>query len=79
MKDNPWPPSSPDLNPLDFWFWGVAEEKVMEETPTALDKVKTVVEKLTREMESDVLMKVADHFSRRAEFCVQEKVILNTY
>ena len=29
--------------------------------------------------ESDVLMKVADHFSKRAEFFVQEKVILNTY
>ena len=19
---NPWPPRSPDLTPLDFWFWG---------------------------------------------------------
>ena len=40
---------------------------------------KTVVEELTREMESEVLMEVADHFKKRVEFCVQEKVILNTY
>ena len=38
-----------------------------------MDELKTVGEKLTRKMESDVLMKVADHFSKRAEFCVQEK------
>ena len=23
-----WPPSSPDLNPLDYYVWGVAESQV---------------------------------------------------
>ncbi|XP_054710993.1 uncharacterized protein LOC129220586 [Uloborus diversus] len=23
-----WPPSSPDCNPLDYYFWGVVEEKI---------------------------------------------------
>ena len=30
LTDRIWPPYSPDLNPLDYFFWGYANEKVFE-------------------------------------------------
>ena len=36
-----WPPRSPDLNPLDFFFWGFMKQKVHEGSPRSLGKVKT--------------------------------------
>ena len=71
--DFPWPPSSPDLNPLDFWFWGMAEKKVLEKKPKTVEELKMVVETFTREVSSDTLLRVSDNFMKRAAFCVQEK------
>ena len=28
-----WPPRSPDLNPLDFWFWGALKARVFHTSP----------------------------------------------
>lgn len=28
-----WPPRSPDLNPLDFWFWGALKARVFHTNP----------------------------------------------
>ncbi|XP_054709168.1 uncharacterized protein LOC129218873 [Uloborus diversus] len=41
-----WPPSSPDCNPLDYYLWGVVEEKVnakFHNTKDALRATITVV------------------------------------
>lgn len=35
-----WPPRSPDLNPLDFYFWGYAKNAVFSEAPTTLEDMK---------------------------------------
>ena len=28
--ETPWPACSPDLSPLDFWFWGDMEQKIRQ-------------------------------------------------
>ena len=30
MAKNAWPPSSPDTNPLDYWFWDAVKSKVYD-------------------------------------------------
>ncbi|XP_076041907.1 histone-lysine N-methyltransferase SETMAR-like [Oratosquilla oratoria] len=35
-----WAPHSPDLNPLDFWFWGASKGEVYTNKPTTLDQLK---------------------------------------
>ena len=67
-QDFPWPPKSPDLNPLDFYFWGVAEKYVCDERPKSLNQLKLIVENFARE----TLFKVADNFCTRAESRLQE-------
>ena len=39
-----WPANSPDLNPLDFTFWGQAMAKVWEKKPKTIQELKNVVE-----------------------------------
>ena len=34
--DIPWPACSPDLSPLDYWFWGDLQEIVREKNPESL-------------------------------------------
>ena len=37
LKTNLWPPSSPDLNPLDYHLWGVIERLIsIPITPNSL-------------------------------------------
>ena len=31
MKHTEWPPSSPDCNPVDYYFWNKIKEKVYED------------------------------------------------
>ena len=42
--DFPWPPKGPDLNPLDFYFRGVAEKEVFDKKPKTLEELKLIVE-----------------------------------
>ena len=37
----PWPPRSPDLSPLDYWFWGMLKSRVYHlRKPTNLQELK---------------------------------------
>ena len=38
-----WAPHSPDLNPLDYWFWGASKGSVYTNRPTTLDDLKQEV------------------------------------
>ena len=40
----PWPPSSPDCNPLNFFFWGYVMQHVYINKPTSIADLKAVVE-----------------------------------
>ena len=48
-----WPARSPDLTPLDFFFWGAIKDKVFKTTPTTKEdcqrRVRAAVNSLTRE------------------------------
>ena len=67
-----WPAKSPDLNPLDFYFWGEAEAKIQEKRPTTIKELQDVVRKLCERSTKKTLLKVADNFMKRAEFCYSE-------
>ena len=67
-----WPAKSPDLNPLDFYFWGVAEARVREEKPKTIEELKAVVENFVGEICKETLWNVADNFIKRAKMCHQQ-------
>ncbi|QQP53851.1 Uncharacterized protein FKW44_006479 [Caligus rogercresseyi] len=38
-----WPPSSPDRNPLDYFFWGMVENKTNKHAHNTLDSLRAAI------------------------------------
>ena len=39
-----WPPRSPDLNPLDYWLWGMLKSKIYSRIkPTSIEHLKELI------------------------------------
>lgn len=44
IKPDCWPPNSPDLNPLDYYVWGVLQQRVYKNrTFNTIDELKTAI------------------------------------
>ena len=68
-----WPAKSPDLNPLDFFFWGIAEKSVYDAKPRSLEQLKKVVELCAKNVSRGTLLKAADNFRKRATLCLENE------
>ena len=71
--DFEWPPKSPDLNPLDYWFWGHCEAEVLRTKPTTLDELKEEVEAFCETVSGDVVEKSIMNIVKRIKYCAAEK------
>ena len=47
-----WPPRSPDLTPMDFFFWGVLKDKVYARKPVTVQQLKNFIEDAFLEIRS---------------------------
>ena len=73
LTDRPWPARSPDLSPLDFWFWSVAISEVRRCAPTTLKQLMGVVEELAAAMDPAEVMRAVSSLRRRAAVCVERQ------
>ena len=65
------PPSSPDLNPLDYTIWSILDKKRNPTSHPNIDSLKTAVEEKWNKM-SEEFLKVSKSFQR----CVHTIIIL---
>lgn len=70
-RTHEWPPRSPDLTPLDFYFWGYIKQKVYAKEPTTAENMKERIREACTNINADVLQKVRDDFRRRLDICIQ--------
>lgn len=68
-----WPAHSPDLNPLDYSFWGQAMQKVWEVQPTTIEGLKEVVQDFFASMEPDLVKRSVLNIKKRAKLCIKAK------
>ena len=68
---NAWPAHSPDINPLDFYFWAVAQKRVYEAKPSTIAELINVVKQFASEIRKEVLENVALDVLERARLCLQ--------
>lgn len=53
-----WPPHSPDLTPLDFWFWSIFKNVVGQQNPrTTGTRLKVLLRLAIRSMDTDEVAK----------------------
>ena len=71
--DISWPPKSPDMNPLDYFFWGHAMSHVYRCKPETLDNLKDLVDDFARDMDKELVRKVCRSFYKRAQLCIKVK------
>ena len=66
-----WPPSSPDLNPLDFSIWANIQAKVNVRQYPNTDALKTSITKVWNDMSADEIRKVCSRFRPRIEAVIE--------
>ena len=73
LTEIPWPPNSPDLNPLDFFFWGHSMNHVFRTKPSTIDDLKKVVDEFAEAMDPNLVRKVCSSARGRFEKMKQVK------
>ena len=68
-----WPAHSPDLNPLDYTFWGQAMVEVFKAKPTTINELKNVVENYFDSLSPEFIKNCVRNIRKRAEICVKQK------
>ena len=68
-----WPAHSPDLNPLDYTFWGQAMQKVWELKPSTIKELKATVENFFENLSQDLIKFFVENIKKRTKLCVKQK------
>ena len=66
-----WPAHSPDLNPLDFHFWGEAQKEVFRHRPEDTETLVECVKTFAASYDSGKIRRVADNVLKRARLCLR--------
>ena len=70
FMDRIWPPRSPDLSPLDFWFWSVCLQELRRNPPRTIDQLKATVESFAASLTAEEISKAVNDILPRAEACI---------
>lgn len=65
-----WPPSSPDLNPLDYGIWTHVEARACARSHANVESLKCSIASAWTEMSSDFVQRVCKDFRRRLRRCI---------
>lgn len=60
-----WPPSSPDLNPLDYCIWGMLEEKVNSKRHSSIETLKASIQREWNDLSMEDVRESIDAWPRR--------------
>ena len=73
ISSKEWPPSSPDLNPMDYAIWGILESKVNSPQHHSLDSLKKAIEKEWDNLSMVTVRNSIDAFPRRLKALIRKK------
>ena len=64
-----WPPCSPDLSPLDFWFWGYAMHHLKTTKPLTIEQLMVDVNDFASQLDQESVEKAVKDIISRARCC----------
>lgn len=73
MEKDLWPPSSPDLNPLDFGLWGILQAKVGSKNYSSVKTLKLALLEAWKAIPQDQIRAMCTSFSKRVKAVVSAK------
>ena len=68
-----WPPSSPDINPMDFCIWSILESDVSAKSYTSVPALKDALLASWSALDEEVVRRSCDSVTRRLELMVKAK------
>lgn len=70
-----WPPRSPDLTPLDFFFWGTMKQRVYHEVSSTREELISKIIAVGNEIREsrDMIRRSTQHVAIRATACLQNR------
>ena len=71
--DVEWAPRSPDLTPMDFFFWGVLKQKVYETDIRDINHLKECIERECANIDGyfELFHRVHQNFEKRINRCIE--------
>lgn len=66
-----WPPRSPDITPMDFYFWGTVKNKVYKSRPRNRQELCERIRQACHEISIPELRRVANNNRKRIEKCIR--------
>ena len=68
-----WPPRSPDLTPLDYWFWSLIKSRVYHNhKPSNIEDLRSRIEYEISQVTQEEVQEAVKHLLRRMHFIVEE-------
>ena len=66
-----WPPSSPDLNPMDYFFWGILENQTNQRPHTTKASLITSIKEQCISIDREMMKKACGSFRTRIERVIE--------
>ncbi len=73
ITSNEWPPSSPDLNPMDYAIWSILEKNVCVKNYRSVDALKRKLKSEWDKLDLETVRKSYDDWWRRIDCCIKAK------
>ena len=70
LTDRVWPPRSPDLSPLDFWFWGICLSELRRSPPNSIEELKETINTYASCFNPKEIRKAVCHIIPRAKYSI---------
>ncbi|EZA58004.1 hypothetical protein X777_02012, partial [Ooceraea biroi] len=64
-----WPPRSPDLSPLDYYFWGYLKSKVHETKPQSIRELRQQIRDEVALIPAEYNRRAISAFYQRLAYC----------
>ena len=71
FTDRPWPARSPDLSPLDFWFWSECIKTLRKDPPKTLEELKSTVDAFANLLSPQQVESAVKNILPRARACIE--------
>ena len=71
--NNPGPLYSPDLHPPDYFLWGYLKERVYQDNPDTIERLKENIRREIRRIPRDMLERVMNNFNVRVAAVIRQR------
>ncbi len=73
ISTDDWPPSSPDLNPLNYSIWGFLESRVNAKRHSSVESLKITLKKEWANLSMKYIRTTIDSWPDRLKDCIKNK------